>query len=90
MHHARMRIGCSGLNHDLHTNLHAINSPPYTFGAVQETAYHYFMRSALYDEQRLELIEVTLICPLEFKTLMHRNEDLSYEDNCCIFDAVVK
>ena len=47
------------------------------------------MECTLYDEQRLELIEeVTLICPFEFRALMHGNEDLSYEDNCHIFDAV--
>ena len=40
--------------------------------------------------QRLKLIEVTLICPFEFKTLMHGNEDLSHEDNFLIFDTVHK
>ena len=83
MHHARMQIGCSGLHYDLHTNLHVINSPSCTCGAVHETAYHYhyhyFMECTLYEEQRLELVEVTLIyiCQFEFKTLMSGNEDLS-------------
>ena len=31
---------------------------------------------------------VTLICPFEFKILIYGNEDLLYEDNCRIFDAV--
>ena len=83
VHHSRMRIGCSGLNYDLHTNLHVINSPSCRCGAPQETAYHYFMECILYDDQRLELIDVvSAICPFEF--------NLSYKDNCRIFDAVHK
>ena len=67
---------------------HVINSPPCRCGAVQETAYYYFMECILYDDQHLELIDVvSTICPFEFKTLMHGNEDLSYQDNCCIFDV---
>ena len=63
-----MRIRCSGLNHDLHTNLHVIYSPSCRCGAVQETVYNYFMEWSLYDEQQLELIEeATLMCPFEFK-----------------------
>ena len=86
-----MRIGCSGLNYDLHTNLHVINSPSCRCGAPQETANHYIMECILYDDQRLELRDVvSAICPFEFKTLMHGNEDLSYKDNCRIFDAVHK
>ena len=27
VHHARIQIGCCGLNYDLYTNLHIINSP---------------------------------------------------------------
>ena len=54
----------------------------------QETAYHYFMECILYDDQRLELIDVvSAICPFEFKTLMNGIEDLSYKDNCHGFDA---
>ena len=80
--------GCNKLNCDLHTNLHVLNSPSCRCGAVQGTAYHYFMECTLYHEQRLELIEkVTLICPFEF-TL--GNDDLLYEDNCRAFDAVNK
>ena len=91
VHHSRMRIGCSGLNYDLHTNLHVINSPSCRCGAPQETANHYFMECILYDDQRLELRDVvSAICPFEFKALMHGNEDLSYKDNCRIFDAVHK
>ena len=69
VHHSRMRIGCSGLNYDLHTNLHVINSPSCRCGAPQETANHYFMECILYDDQRLELRDVvSAICPFEFKT----------------------
>ena len=86
-----MRIGCSGLNYDLHTNLHVINSPSCRCGAAQETTYHYFMECILYDYQCLEVIGVvSVIFPFEFKTLMIGNEDLSYKDNCHIFDAVHK
>ena len=49
LHHARMRIGCSGLNYDLHTNLHVKKC---RCGAVQETTYHYFMACILYDDQQ--------------------------------------
>ena len=50
VHHSRMRIGCSGLNYDLHTNLHVINSPSCRCGAPQETANHYFIECILYDD----------------------------------------
>ena len=86
-----MRVGCSELYYDLHTNLHVINSPSCRCGAPQETAYHYFMECILYDDQRLELIDVvSVICRFEFKTLMHLNHDLSYQDNFHLFDAVHK
>ena len=79
---------------DDNTNLHVINSPSCRCGAPQETANHYFMDpecGILYDDQRLELRDVvSAICPFEFKTLMHGDEDLSYNDNCRIFDAVHK
>ena len=91
VYHARMRIGYSGLHYNLHTDLHVINSPSCRCGAPQETAYHYFMECILYDDHHLELIDVVFaICPFKLKTLMHGNEDLSYKDNCRIFDAVHK
>ena len=49
------------------------------------------MECTLYDEQCFELIEeFTLTYQFEFETLMHGNEDLLYEDNCGVFDAVQK
>ena len=91
VNHARMQTRCCGLNYDLNMNLHVINSLSCRCGAVQEIAYHYFMECILYDDQRLELIHVvSAICPFKFKTLMQGNEDLSYKDNCRIFDAVHK
>ena len=61
VHHSRMRIGCSGLNYDLQINLLVINSLSCRCGAPQETAYHYFMECILYDDQRLELIDVVSV-----------------------------
>ena len=42
VHHARMRIGCSKLNFDLHFNLRVVNSPSCACGAPHESAEHFF------------------------------------------------
>ena len=37
----------------------------------------------------IDLVEdATQMCLFEFKTPMYGNEDLLYEDNCCVSDAV--
>ena len=41
VHHARMRIGCSKLNYDLHFNLHVVDRPNCECGAKYETAEHF-------------------------------------------------
>ena len=55
LHHAWMRIGCTGLNYDLYTNLHVIKSPSCRYSAIQETAYHYFKECILYDDQYFKI-----------------------------------
>ncbi len=91
VHHARLRMGCSGLNSDLFNNLHVIDSPLCRCGGTYETAHHFLVECPLYQEERLEFkAEIIKIGDFESKTLLYGNENLSYEANCRIFDAVQK
>ena len=89
VHHTRMRLGCSNLNSDLHYNTHVINSPSCSCGDINETPYHYLMECENYQQARAEMEQqVTAICPFAFNTLLFGNENLSYGNNCLVFDAV--
>jgi hypothetical protein len=56
IHHARIRMGCSGLNADLHYNLHVSNSPKCPCGWHTEDAQHFLNSCQLFKNQRLDLI----------------------------------
>ena len=40
--HARLRIGCSGLNDHLYSHLHVIDTPNGSWGESSETVFHFF------------------------------------------------
>ena len=89
VHHTKMRLGCSNLNSDLHFNLHVINSPFCTCGDIIETPHHYLIECTKYQVERLQMErEVTAICPFDINSLLYGNDNLSYKENCLLFDAV--
>ena len=81
VHHTRLGIRCiSSVNYKQHAN--------FTCQLVK-MHYHYFVVCFLYDEQRLRMEDgITRVCVFEFKTLMLGREDLSFTENCGVFDAV--
>ena len=54
--HARLRLGCSGLNDHLFKNLHVVNSPQCQCGAQNETGFHYFFECPRYSHQREQML----------------------------------
>jgi hypothetical protein len=57
VHHARMRIRCSGLNSDLHNVLHVVDSPLCTCQlGVDETVEHFFLRCPKFAVQRQAML----------------------------------
>jgi hypothetical protein len=57
IHHARIRMGCSGLNSDLCLNLHVRDSPSCRCGWYMEDADHYLNECPIYDVQRKALLD---------------------------------
>ena len=87
--HARLRIGCSKLNYDLCYNLHVIDNPNCTCGALQEDAFHYFIACPHFVEFRLQLFNViSTYCEVTLETILYGNLDLQDNYNKTIFDAV--
>jgi hypothetical protein len=78
IHHARLRLGCSGLNGDLHYNLHARNSPVCACGWQNENAHHFLNFCKRYDLQRTKLIDElkTLKVGLTNKNIINTNQIL--------------
>ena len=54
VYHSRMRIGCSGLNSDLHHGLHVVDSPNCTHCnlGVEETAEHFLLKCPKFQTER--------------------------------------
>ena len=91
VHHARLRMGCSGLNSDFFNNLHVIEAPLCRCSGTYEMAHHFLIECPLYQEERLEFkAKVIKIGDFKSKTLLYGNENLSYEGYCRIFGAVQK
>ena len=90
IHHARLRLGCSGLNYDLFNNLHVVTTPFCSCGIrVNETAYHYLMVCRKYITEREDMKnKIMPLTEFKFQTLLHGDNNLNYQDNCSIFDAV--
>ena len=89
MHHARIRIGCSKLNHDLCNNLHVIGDPYCICGEDIEDAYHYFLDCLIYLDLRTDLFNgISAYTQVTLGTILHGNEHLSIIQNRAIFDAV--
>jgi hypothetical protein len=93
IYHARMRIGCSMLNYDLHFNLHVIDDPNCRcIMSVHETAKHYLTVCPWYTQQRIalyaELFMIPALPPISVDMLLYGNESLGDHTNTQIFKLV--
>ncbi len=89
VHHARMRIGCSGLNGDLSLNLHVIDSPKCQCGYPVENASHYLLHCQFYEAERADMMsEVPNAFAVTIESLLYGSQDVSFEDNKKVFLAV--
>ena len=89
VHHARLRIGCSGLNGDLSLNLHVIDSPKCQCGFAVENASHYLLHCPLYAAERAEMLSsLPDIVNVSIESLLYGSNDNSLEDNKTVFLAV--
>ena len=90
----QLRNAKSQLNLDLY-NDHLSNSPACICGATTESAQHFFLECPRYIRQRQDLINALQIYPTIYETIKLNTEDLlkgnanlSFKDNCTIFDQV--
>ena len=89
IHHARLRIGCSKLNFDLHYNLKVVDSPFCPCGFKFESAEHFFLECQRYLDIRHKLFNViATYCQVTIDVILFGNSDLSINQNYDIFDAV--
>ena len=84
--HARIRMGCSGLNQDLH-KIGIKESPQCSCGSAKETAYHYFFECPNYIIQR-DILQSKIIplAPFTLNTLLFGNKSCSKANNKYIFE----
>ena len=86
--HARIRNGCSDLNFDLHNN-HLRENSYCACSENIETAEHFFFRCIKYNTIRLVLFQKTRsLHPLNINLLLYGSDNLNYNDNVLIFNAV--
>ena len=89
IHHARLRLGCSGLNHDLCCNLHVIPSSICKCGFPNENAEHFLLQCPAYQRERslmIDIIQNSMEATLEH--ILFGNPHMSHSINCKMFLAV--
>ena len=85
--HARLRIGCSGLNDHLYSNLHVIDTPNCSCGASSETVFHYFFQCDRFEDEREQLFQnISLFTKINISIIIYGETNLSLEDNFKRFD----
>jgi len=91
IHHSRIRIGCSKLNHHLCNNLHVIPSPQCHCGHVCEDPQHYFFHCPLFNNMRDKMLDDIFQItnsPATLEILLHGDSLLDLHTNKRIFNAV--
>lgn len=91
--HAKLRIGCSLLNSDLHNNLHVIASPNcFCHLGVPETAKHFLLVCPLYQIPRtslyVKLLDIPNLPTINETMLLYGVKTLSDQTNLTIFKYV--
>ena len=90
IHHARIRLGCSALNHHLCKN-HILDSSQCRCGHPCEDALHFFFVCEMFSRHRINLHDVVIEhAPFNLHTLLYGREDLPLTVNHIIFNAVHK
>ena len=89
VHHARMRIGCSKLNHDLYSNLHVRDNPSCDCGANCENAEHFFLQCPMFTLPRTRMNDnLNDLLPLNINILLFGSNEFDTETNERVFLAV--
>jgi hypothetical protein len=82
---AKLRLGCSNLNHDLHSKLHVRDSPMCLCNTtIPETAQHFFFKCPRYARIRQTLrAGITTIDPASYNlpSILHGNQALDDKTN---------
>ena len=87
--HARIRMGCSGLNSHLCLMLHVINDPSCDCGAEVESPKHYFLHCPRYIGPRIKLLNsLGRYTAVNINILLFGNDELDLRTNKLIFKAV--
>ena len=85
--HAKIRMGCSQLNHDMH-KIGIVTSPACSCGAEIENSFHYFFECTKYTTERNLLHQnIIVLAPFTLQTLMFGNPKCSKAVNQIIFDS---
>ena len=88
--HAQLRMQCSKLNSHLFS-LHVLDNPSCPCGAPDEDSFHFFYNCPLYIPQRQILMnEIANFHITDWNMLLFGNENLNFEDNTRLFQAVHK
>ena len=88
--HTRIRTNCSALNSDLFVKKKIVDSPSFTYGAI-ENAYHFFFMCGRYTNQRNDFLrDLNILQNINLKWLLYGDVSRSIEDNTRIFEAVQK
>ena len=89
VHHAKIHMGCSGLNFDHCHNIHEVDNPSFSCGSPLETAYHYFVDCPHYNNIRQHIIDaIQSIMQPSLNVVLYGHNDVSLNENKTIFDAV--
>ena len=87
--HAKIRMGCSGINSHLCHFLHVIDSPECPCGFACESPAHFFLNCPLYAAHRINMINViTAITDCNINIILFGDKNLDLLDNWIIFEAV--
>ena len=88
MLHSRLRNNCSHLNEDLYIN-HLRLDPMCDFYTGVENAEHYFFKCHRYSDFRISLFRATReFHPLNTNKLLFGSADLTFDQNCLLFEEV--
>lgn len=89
IHHTRLRLGCSGLNHDLCYNLRVISTPTCKCGFPNENAEHYLLHCPAYRiEREIMIATIQNLMEISLDHILFGNPHMSLTVNREMFQAV--
>ena len=87
IYHARLRTNCSSLSFTLYSK-NMVTSPLCSCGSI-ETPEHFFLYCQHYNHDRQLLMDkLSFLDQIDINTLLYGNNNLGYESNTKIVDAV--